>query len=345
MANAAAQQTPVTGNSDVSEWLKAFAVQRKGIEQGIRERLCSDDRTARLAEADAALPELESPDADQLQRIADLLEDKLREMLEVVLRNGDPDRGIRLPPDFDPGTDPESLRDQVSVDERLWLFKGGIQEILYRFRNQGEALILEERDRLLNALSSSVQKMANAIGKLNAHPVVVQALDAEETLRVEQTLEASRALAARYKTVLTSHEEGVTPLLEDNYYKLQGQFTAACAQLCLQLYGNVSNLHLRELLSLKAMDVLNILPCDAPPVSLTESERKHLERKRDLMLKRVMARAKKESWPTWPILQLYNYDQRFGRRPPKARHRQHDEGLSSADMPTDRSGNPLVGGW
>lgn len=345
MAGDSTPQTPTTGSSGIGDWVKAFAVQRKWVKQGIRDGLSKDDRAARLAEADAALPDVELPDSDDLQRIADLLEDKLQEMLDVVLGNGDPDRRVRLPSDFDPGPAPQSLRDAQYKDERLWLFKGGIQEILYRFRDQGSALVMTERKRLLKALSARVQGLEQVIGELNAHPVVAQALEADDVRQIEQTLEAARTIATRYKSILTSPEEGVAPLLEANHYRLQGQFTAACAQLCLQLYGNVSNLHLRELLSLKALHIHDVRAWFAPTAPPTEAERKRLERKRDLMLTRVMSRAKKESWPTWPILQLYNYDTRFGRLRTKVRAQRDDDGQSSVETPTDRAGVPLAGGW
>ncbi len=345
MAGDDAQQTLAAEGSEAGNWVTAFAVQRKLIEQGIRDRLSPRDRAFRLAEADGALPDAYLPDSDALQHIADLLEEKLQEMLRVVLSKGCPDLGVRLPPGFDFGSDLESLRDTVSRDERQWLFKGGIQEILYRFRDQGNALVMEERNRLLKSLSARVQQLEKVIAELNAHPVVAQALDADETLRIERTLEAARAIATRYSSILTSREAGVAPLLEDNYYQLQGQFTAACAQLCLQLYGNVSNLHLRDLLQLKALYVLDVLPSNDPPASLKETERKHLERKRDLMLKRVMLLAKKESWPTWPILQLYRYDQRFGRLPAKEHHQQHEAAMSTAGIPSELRGIPVVAGW
>lgn len=345
MAGNDAQQTSSAISPNVGDWVATFVAQRKWVEQGIRERIPNGDRAARLAEADVALPDVDLPDFDALQRIADLLEAKLQEMLDVVLNNGDPDTGVRLPPDFDLGTNPESLREEVYRDERLWLFKGGIQEILYRFRDQGNALVMEERNRLLKSLSARVQQLEKVIVELNAHPVVAQALDADEVLRIDQTLEAVRAIPLCYSSILTSREAGVTPLLEDNYYQLQGQFTAACAQLCLQLYGNVSNLHLRDLLNLKALYILDVLPSDTPPASLKETERKHLERKRDLMLKRVMLLAKKESWPTWPILQLYRYDQRFGRLPAKEHHQQHEAAMSTAGIPSELRGIPVVAGW
>lgn len=344
MAGDDAQQTPAAESSGVGDWVTAFTVQRKFIEQGIRDGLSIEDRAARLAEADTALPEVDLPDSDALQRIADQLEKKLREMLAVILRNGAPDIDVRLPPDFDFGLDPESLSEEVFRDERLWLFKGGIQEILYRFRDQGNALVTEERNRLLKSLSVRVQQLQNVITELNTHPVVAQALDVEDTVRIEQMLEAARTTASRYASILTSREVGVVSLLEDNYYQLQGQFTAACSQLCLQLYGNVSNTHLRDLLDLKGLYLLKVLPSESPQ-PLTEKERKHLERKRDLMLKRVMLRAKKESWPTWPILQLYQYDQRFGRLPAKAHHQRHDSGIPSAGVAVDRHGIPVAGGW
>lgn len=344
MAGDDAQQTPAAERSGVGDWVTAFAVQRKLIEQGIRDRLSPRDRAVRLIEADAALPEVDLPDSDALQRIADQLEMKLQEMLAVALGNGAPDIDVRLPPNFDFGPAPELLGDEVFRDERLWLFKGGIQEILYRFRDQGNALVTEDRNRLLKSLSARVQQLQNVIAELNTHPVVAQALDVEDTLQIEQMLEAARTTVARYTSILTARESGVVSLLEDNYYQLQGQFTAACSQLCLQLYGNVSNTHLRDLLDLKGLYLLKVLPRESP-LSLTEKERKHLERKRDLMLKRVMSRAKKESWPTWPILQLYQYDQRFGRLPAKAHHQQHDSGMPSAGVAVDRHGIPVAGGW
>ncbi|WP_374486533.1 hypothetical protein [Zoogloea sp.] len=347
MSMDSAQQTPTAEHTDESEWVKVFVAQRKRIEQGIRERLPSADRARRLEEADNLLPVGDSTDSEPLHGIADRLEEKLQEMIAVVHRGGDPRKGVRLPPNFDRGDAPEAhleaLLAEVSRDERLWLFTGGVREILYRFRDQGTALVLEERNRLLKALSVSVRRMETAIGELNAHPVVAQALDAADCQRIEQTREATLALVSRYETLLRSREDGVASLLEDNDYQLQGQFIAACAQLCLQLYGNVSNQHLRDLLSLKAIYWLSVTPANSAPDHLSEAERKHLERKRNLILRRAVSRAKKELWPTWPILQLYNYDPRFGRLPARATESTHDEGGASFEMPTDRSGTPLAG--
>lgn len=330
----------------VAEWISAFIVQRKEIERGIRANLSVRERETRLVDADAALPEIELPDSDGLQRVADRLEEKLQEMVGVILSGGAPNLDVRLPSNFELGPGVETLREEIFRDERLWLFKGGIQEILYRFRDQGRALILEERDKLLGRLSASVLRMQEAVTQLNDHPVVAQALDASEMLDVEQTLSAARALVGRYEAILNSRETGVASLLENNYYQLQGQFIAACTQLCLQLYGNVSNAHLRELLDLKSVRLPPIIdPRGSCPAAEAEAQRKHLERKRDLVLRRVMTRAKKEKWPTWPILQLYKYDPRFGRARPREIHQTHNAGLESACTPTDRSGTPLAGGW
>lgn len=337
--------TPNTTEPDIGAWIGIFDVQRRNIEQGIRDRLSLDVRAARLADADAELPEVENRDADDIQRIADQLEAKLQEVRSIALGRSEPVREVRLPPEFNPGATLEELGDERCQDERLWLFKGGIQEILYQYRDEGQALILEERDRLLGALSKSVTRMESVIGELHRYPVVAQAFDANDFWRIEQTLGAARELAARFKEVLTTPDAGVSLLLENNYYRLQGQFTAACAYLCLQLYGNVSNDHLLDLLKLKSVDWLNVTPAETSPLTLPENERKHLERKRDSMLRRVILRAEKESWPTWPILQIYNYNRRFGRRRPAERSKRNEEGLPSAEMPTNRAGIPLTGGW
>lgn len=332
-------------SSKVSDWITTFAEQRKLIEQGIRDRLPTKIRIVRLNEADSALPQVELPDSDGLQRIADQLERKLQEMLDVVLSGGSSDIGVRLPPNFAPVHDTEALREPICVDERMWLFKGGVQEILYRFRDQGWSLILEERDKLLGRLSAGVLRIQLAVKQLNDHPVVAQALDVSEVVSIEQTLSSVRALVDRYKVILTSRDEGVASLLENNYYQLQGQFIASCAQLCLQLYGNVSHAHLGELLDLKSAHLPIVDVGESSPAAAAEAQRKRLERKRNLVLRRVMIRAQKEKWPTWPILQLYKYDPRFGRARPREIHQSHDEGFDSKSMPTDRSGNPLAGGW
>ncbi len=337
------------GQADVGAWVEAFVAQRKMIEQGIRDRLPSDERAARLEDADSALPDVELPDSDALQRVADLLEDKLREMHGVVIGGGDAVHGVRLPPAFEPGPDLRTLLEKGRQDERLWLFKGGIQEVLYRFRDQGKAFVCEERDRLLTRLSSSVHQLEKVVATLEAHPVVAQAFGTDDGQRTAAALEAARAMASRYADMLTSLEEGVVSLLEKNYYRLESQFTASCALVCLQLYGNVSNAHLHDLLLLKSVHGLAHTAGQATAESTArddrEATRKRLERKRDAMLKRVMGRAKKESWPTWPILQLYHYDARFGRKPPRKSDPPQDEGLTGATAPTDRHGNPLLGGF
>ena len=158
-------------------WLQAFKAQRTIIEQGIRDHLPPAKRSARLHQAEEALPEEDLEDMQHLIAIAKLLEGKLIEMLDVALgRASGALAKTHLPPNFKVEPSLKGLDNDTCVAERRWLFIGGMQEILYHYRDSGRVLILEDRDRLLKQLASSINHLHTTFDQLDSHLVVALAL-------------------------------------------------------------------------------------------------------------------------------------------------------------------------
>jgi hypothetical protein len=302
-------------------WLDAFLVQRKLIEQGIRDGLPLDQRAERLRHGQLALPTEDLEDFDEIERIATLLDDKFDELLDIVLASTSSAKlTAKLPPQLEITAQTGLLRDRICREERIWLFVGGMQEILYQYRDRGSALIIEKRNTLLPLLSTSLERALNAVTQLNGYLVVEQAFDAEQLRQINQLLEIAPRGRGFYETALTTcGKAGIEALLEENQNLLRTQFTVACAQLCLQLFGNVSKSILQNLLTLKSIYILQLIPSEPDTTKAIDAERKYVERCIDRALKRIYNRAQREAWPVWPVLQLYHYDARLGRSKPKNR--------------------------
>lgn len=336
---------------DIAEraaWLKTFTVQRKIIEQGIRDNLPLTDRATRLTQAEAVLPVEGLEDMRHLDVIAGMLEDKLTEMLDVAQGRA---RGklaaMRLPPDFKSDPSWDELRRPACRAERRWLFIGGMQEILHHYRDSGQVLILEERDRLLKQLTSSINHLRTTIDQLDSHLVVALALSDGDRAQIAQFRALAPAIDTLYKSALgAASETDLQALLENSFNRFRVQFLATSAQLCLKLYGNVSIFHLRELWLLKSMYPL--LPPEADPATLLESladaDRQRFQRSISGAINRLCKQAERDAAPIWPILQIYRFNPRYGRDLVKKRVAQASEGLASAAPPTDDFGASWIPG-
>lgn len=324
-------------------WLEAFKAQRTIIEQGIRDRLPLAERTARLLQAEAALPEEDLEDMRHLITVAKLLEEKLTEMLDVAKGKArDALTTTRLPPNFKVEPSLGDLRSDTSVNERRWLFIGGMQEILHHYRDSGRVLILEERDRLLKQLSSNIHHLHAALDQLDSHLVVALATSESDRLRIAQFRALAPEIHTRYQSVLgATPETGLQALLENSANRFRVQFLATSAQLCLRLYGNVSIFHLRELWLLKSMYPL--LPPEADPATflenLDDAQRQRFQRSINGALHRLCKQTENDASPIWSILQIYRYNPRFGRSFAKKKVVTTNDGYPSTPPPTYASGS------
>jgi len=88
----------------------------------------------------------------------------------------------------------------------------------------------------------------------------------------------------------------------------------ACSLLSLRLYGQITTDALERLLALKSVSYLDRSSDDYHLGEVPESERKHNERNRVRAVATLMSSANRSKWPIWPILQLYRYNERYGRR-------------------------------
>lgn len=329
----------------IETWLQAFRTQRDLVEHGIRQGLPLEARRQALRNAKLALPEVDLNDLTGLEAVADSLERKLGEMLDVILgRATGPLADVRLPRDFEAIPNMSHLSHPTYGEERQWLFIGSAQEILYEYRDRGRAFVLNERNLRLKDLSAGVKKMAGAIEALNSHLVVEQAFDLAERQEIAQTIDTAQRIKMMYESALRSGgDDSIEAVLENNANVFKAQFTLSCAKLALRLYGHVAKAHLQDLLSLKSIYVLQV-PLVGDDLSRQEdAERKYLERSMERAMTGIYKRARQGAWPVWPLLQLYKYDTRFGCTPPKKRPGVLDEGLSSAPPPETRTGGSILG--
>lgn len=335
-------------NADIAErarWLQAFTAQRKVVEQGIHDRLPLAERTRRLRQAEAALPEEGVEDIRHLCAIADLLEDKLIEMLNVALGRATGTLAeTHLPPGFQPKQEWEALRHPTCREERRWLFVGGMQEILHHYRDSGLALVAKERKSLLNRLSSDTKRVLLDLNRLDSHLVVSLGLSDADRAQITQFRTAALVVNTLYTAALGSDAGGVNDLLENSNNRFRVQYLATSAQLCLKLYGNVSIFHFRQLWLLKSMYPL--LPPEADPAifleGLDDSERQRFQRSVAGSINRLSKQAAGDALSIWPILQIYRSDARFGRAFAKKRVTTRQEGLASVAPPTDASGTSWI---
>lgn len=302
--------------SDFEGWRQAFRTQRKLVQAGITARLSRVERLATLRQAIEALPDLQAGDEGALEIIADDLEAKLREMVDVIYGSA---RGSLIytarPPTINTEALPEDLLEDYWRDERRWLFVCGAQDILHDYRDHGRHLLLKMREDLLQGLADGVAQVSGTIAALNGHLMVEHCLDDSQHAEIASALAGIRGAQALYQEVLTtSGGDGLTGILDKNWYRVRNQFTVACSLLSLRLYGHITTDALERLLALKSVSYLDRSSDDYHLGEVPESERKHNERNRVRAVAALMSSANRSKWPIWPILQLYRYNERYGRR-------------------------------
>lgn len=310
------ETTPQTRELDA--WLLVFQQHRGLVETAIFEGRPLEERRRIIHTAQAEMPEISSTDLDELDSLAVTLDNKLGEMCSVVLGTAEGATSrIQLPPQLKIPEHLPRLMQTTCREERRWLFAGRMLEILDQYRDDGRYLVLKERDRLLSKLQSGITKVASAVAELNSYLLVEHAFDLEQRAQITQYLERGNQLSVLYKeTLQSSGAGGIEAVLEDNYYTLKAQFLLTCAKLVFQLYGHASREHLEALLALKSLYVFQV-PGTAPEEAQSaDSASKYLNRIISRALDQVRDRARREDWPVRPILELYRYDARFGRKRP-----------------------------
>jgi hypothetical protein len=329
-------------------WLDVFSAQRKIIVQGIIDGLPLSERAKRLRIAEASLPDVALEDLPHLDVIAGLLDDKMIEMLEVIQKRAKrPLSQTRLPADLEPNPEWDSLNHDTCRLERRWLFVGGMQEILFHYRDSARVLILDEIKKLLSQLSTSMAKTLAVLDQLDSHLVVSLVVSDLDRALVNKFRELTPEINTLYKNALgQTRDTGLQALLENSLNRYRIQFLATTAQLCLKIYGNVSIYHLRELWLLKSMYPL-LQPATDPEgfiKNLADDEHKALQRSIDGSLNRLCKQAERDSLAIWPILRLYRYNPKFGRRLTKPPKDDDTEGFASIQPPSDGYGASIIRG-
>jgi hypothetical protein len=326
----------------IDAWLQAFRVQCAAVEKAMHEKRSLFEREEILYNAQAAMPDEAFDDVLELEKIANLLDDKFDEMLSVLLKRATGLlSNISLPPKLEIPVDLELLRNPICRVERRWLFVGRMLEILDQYRGRGHALVLEQRNRLLKNLVTGVKTVTSTVQKLDSYLVVEQAFDLGQREQITQLLATLGQLPGLYQETLQSRGAGgLTAVLEKNAYTLKGQFLLACAKLSFQLYGHVAIEHLEALLTLKSLYILQVPGTTPDPDSNVDTEYKYLDRIMQRALAQVTGRAQRESWVVLPVLHLYKYNTRFGRMPARQRVGQDDH--SSAHGALTSHGTSLI---
>lgn len=302
--------------NDFEGWRQAFRTQRKLVLAGVTARRPPAERRTTLQHAIEMLPDLQTGDEGALEIIADDLEAKLREMIDVIHGSARGDLIYKARPlTINTETLPEDLLHDYWRNERRWLFVCGAQEILHEYRDYGRHLLLKMRNDLLEALSDGVSLVSETIATLNSHLLVEHCLDDSQHAEIASAVEGVCSIRSLYDAVLTTTgRDGLTGILDKNWYRVRNQFTVAGTLLALRLYGHVTTDALERLLALKSMSYLDRSSGDYITGDVSESERKHNERNRTRAVASLMASANRSKWPIWPILQLYRYNQRYGRQ-------------------------------
>lgn len=338
-------ELPKSESSQLTEdYIAAFKPWQVKIETGVLARDSVENRIARLRNAERALADLElALERDEtLVAIANLLESKLDEMLDGISGDWRQGKERGLPPVLNPlQTEVQQqklvsdnvlfLRRNVSRDERRFLFLGLMTSLLHEYRNDGQSLVLTGRARLLRRLSRAATILVSAVEALNRYPVVENALTTPHRATVKSAIDHCGALPGIYGDLLSLDvQDSLSPVLENNYFQLRSQYTVACTNICLRLYGHASLNILRELIGIKSVAYMNTLVEFNTEIGIAsvnagvsdadiaaalrekEAERQRITDQRKGALNRALKRALTENWPTLPVLQLYKYDERYG---------------------------------
>ena len=304
-----------SSDTDFEHWRSAFRKHQELVREGIATHRPRPEREATLKQA-KLVPDFETDDVGDLEIVASILENKLCDMVAVVKGEARGDLAyVATPPDLAIDSLPADLLDDFCVEERRWLFVGGALEMIHDYRDRGRHLLLKERQGLLRSLHDGISQISNAISELNSHLLVEYVLSDGQHAEIAGAIQRIRAAHSQYETFLTSTgHDGLSGVMEKNWYRIRNQFTVACTLLALRIYGNITKDALERLLVIKSVGYLE-LPSDGPPTQVpSDAERKHNERNRVRAVAAVTRSAKGSRSPVWPILQLYLYNARYGRR-------------------------------
>lgn len=313
-------------------WLSAFRRERKNLEGLSKKGAEPDIRKAALRKATDDLSKLTLitiQSEDKALSIAiDLLEQKLNEMISVLRgqKHSLIDREC-LPAHLIDVGGIDLLRQNYLAEERAFLFKGLIREVVHEYRDEGKALVAAERNKLVANLKKGLDATEEAVRDFNSYLLIRQEL-ADETIEcISAMYEAMEKLEGIYNSI--AFDDNFESLLQANRFQLRNQYVVACAKICLQLYGNVSPEILKLLLSLKSMDYMNRWDMGRIDDDTREAERKRLEREIKNSLPRMRERAKRGNWPTLPLLELFLHNPKYGCKPVKVPRSRLERGLAS----------------
>lgn len=326
-----------------SAWLAVFKDQRRVVEQAIFELRPETVRKDLLISAKIAVPEIHSSDLTTLEKVAEGLENKLRDLFRVLHGNLKPETlGITIPDDLSGVRIPDSLLSLTSKDERSWLFVGGALEILHHYRNGPGALVVAKRNKLLTQLAESVDVIERRLQSLNRYLIVEQSFNIEEQSwiidRISEHKRIGQQIVDRYTQVLTSTgSHGINAILEKNFFEVRNQFLQAFLELALRTYGHVTKPALEAVLQLKMIGTFNLDSRAESSDGSPEADRARIKRVRQRAIGKILVRAEAEGWPLLPILKLFNHNQGYGgRRSAKRASRPADDGIASAILhPTE----------
>ncbi len=229
----------------------------------------------------------------------------------------------------------ELLRQEYLSEERAFLFKGLIREVVHEYRDEGRALVAAKRNELVENLEKGLEATEKAVRDFNSYLLIRQELEHESTECISAIYEATDKLQSLYNSLV--FDDNFKSLLQDNKFPFRTQYVVACAKICLKLYGNVSPEILKLLLSLKSMDYMNRWDIGQIDDGTREAERKRLDREIDHALPGMRECAKKGNWPTLPLLELFLHNTKYGCKPVKERRGRAEQGLASASCTSDLS--------
>lgn len=308
----------ITRTDDLGAYVEVFNAHRLGIESGIRQGDSEVQRSAKLDAAETHLEAAWSISGEELIDITGELENKLLEMIDAIQgrRRGAEPR--QLPEGVTDGLMIHSLKRSIAARERAFLFTSAMHEILHKYRDNGLALIATERNLRIKKLEAAVSSLIKTVAALRCHLIIEQSLSVNQRIGIDAALSgASQTYQVLSEVAMSSGENGLKTMLEDNFNKVRTQYTIACAHLCLITFGNVSREIMRKLLGLKSTHYLVKIESAEKPRRKQESEDKLIDRQLKRALGLAMKRAQSDDLPILPILKLFSYDTRFGHQAPR----------------------------
>ncbi len=298
-------------------YIDEFLTWKRKVEDGIRNIEPELVQTETLKQAENSLYDLDNDLDPDLNDIQIILEEKLDEIIEAINGKWCSGNARKLPPELNPPNKRYSdsittLHRKISRRQRNFLFIGMMREILHQYRDEGLALIVERRNVLLEKLESAAETFGGVIRSTQRHIVIDQYLSPTDRQQIEKALSQNASVARIFRTIATERGDiGVAAMLENNGQQLRTQYVAACAHVCLRLYGHVTPDILHRLLGLKSSHYLERWAPGGLHGRERAADQKQMSRLRGSALKRALKQAEQESWLSLPILKFYAYDPHF----------------------------------